>query len=290
MKYRVHHTTVFDYKLPVISSHQVLRLKPRNVPNRQKVLNHAIKLSVAYSDSLELDDYFGNHLVEVRMHTRHNRLSIASDAEIDVSPRDEILLELSPPWTEVARQLAEPDNPEEWAAAQFCFASPHIDVLDAFEFAGQFAQQETSLLRLALNVTQTIFREFTYRGGVTDVRTDVRDVIKSRMGVCQDFAHLAIATLRSLGLATRYVSGYILSNPNGSELLGAEASHAWISVYCPKFGWVDFDPTNNQITSDQHITLGWGRDYADVAPTRGSILGGGTQKLSVDVSVQPLNN
>ncbi len=292
MKYRVQHNTEFDYGLPVIAAQQVLRLKPREMPGRQSLLKHSMSLSSPGTEIRESNDYFGNAVHEVRLHARHETLAIQSECEVDVTSGDEILLDLSPSWDSVAGMLALPHTPELWHAAQFCFPSPHVDVSAAAEFAAQFAHPGTPLLRLALDVNSYIHREFKYTGGVTDVYTEVGNVLNNRMGVCQDFAHVAIAALRALGLAARYVSGYILSQTDEDlpTLIGAEASHAWIAVFCPEFGWVDFDPTNDQITSDQHITLGWGRDYADVAPTRGSILGGGQQSLNVEVRVRRIQN
>jgi len=290
MKYRVTHSNAFSYHLPVISSQQVLRLKPREIFGRQSLLSHDIKLSVQGTEILEIQDYFGNTVHEVRLHTRHQKLQIDSVAEVEILPRDEILLDLSPAWENVREAMAVPETTEHWQAAQFCYPSRHVKLNDALQLAQQFAEPGKPLLRLILDLNQYIYREFRYTGGVTDVNTEVAEVLSKRVGVCQDFAHVAIAATRALGLPARYVSGYILSQvADQPALVGAEASHAWISVYCPEFGWVDFDPTNNQITSEQHVTLGWGRDYADVAPTRGSILGGGKQSLSVDVKVRIIN-
>ena len=291
MKYTVSHTTEFEYDRPVISSHQVLRLTPRNMPGRQALTTHNIEISEPGAEINSHTDYFGNTVHEVVLNNRHERLSIHCRCLVDVQPKEELLLELSPNWQEVVEQLRTPQSTQLWEAAQFCYASPHVDPKPAFDLARELAEPGTPLLRLAHDVSHYIYRNFDYEGGVTTVSSSVGDVLANRHGVCQDFAHVGIAALRALGLAARYVSGYILSNPiGGSALVGAEASHAWISVYCPEFGWVDFDPTNNLLTSDQHITLGWGRDYADVAPTRGSILGGGDQRLAVQVEVRPVDN
>ena len=288
MRYRVTHSTRFAYNLPVISSQHVLRLKPRDMFGRQSLQRHDISLSIPGTEILEIQDYFGNTVHEVRLHTRHKELQIDSVAEVDVFPRDDILLDLSPSWETVRDAMSVPQTTEHWQAAQFCYPSRHVDGGAALAFAQQFTQPGLPLLRLVLDINTYIHQQFRYTGGVTDVYTEVAEIIDRRMGVCQDFAHVAIAAIRALGLPVRYVSGYILSQAEGQPaLVGAEASHAWVSVFCPEFGWVDFDPTNDQITSEQHITLGWGRDYADVAPTRGSILGGGRQSLDVDVRVRP---
>ena len=141
-----------------------------------------------------------------------------------------------------------------------------------------------------MELTEQIYTDFEYRGGVTDVYTPIPEVLSSRAGVCQDFAHLGLACLRACGLPARYVSGYLLTQPAEGQprLTGADASHAWFSVWCPEFGWIDFDPTNNVQAQTEHITLGWGRDYSDVSPTRGHIHGGGNQQLTVAVDVTPI--
>ena len=288
MKYRVKHCTEFDYGLPVISAQQVLRLKPRDMFGRQTLLQHDISLSIVGTEIQEIQDYFGNTVHEVRLHTPHKKLRIDSECLVEVVRRDDFMLDLSPTWESVVAAMTVPQSTEHWQAAQFCYPSRHIDVAAARAFAQQFVEPDMPVLRLVLDINRYIHTQFTYTGGVTNVYTEVAEIIANRIGVCQDFAHVAIATIRALGLPARYVSGYILSQvPGQPALIGAEASHAWISVFCPKFGWIDFDPTNDQITSEQHITLGWGRDYADVAPTRGSILGGGTQAMKVDVRVRP---
>lgn len=289
MKYQVKHNTLFSYQTEVLTAQHLLRLKPRNLDGQQKLIKHDFKVSLAEAEHYELQDFFGNSLYEMRLNHRHEELKIQTASEINVQPRDEILLDLSPSWEQVATLLKVPLSQEQWQAAQFCFASPHVNPKEVGDaFAALFTPGKP-LLRVALELTHHIYANYTYQGGVTDIHTPVSQIIAQRQGVCQDFAHLALATLRHYGLAARYVSGYILSQlGDRPTLVGAEASHAWISVFCPELGWIDFDPTNNQMTSDQHIVLAWGRDYADVAPSRGSILGGGLQTLDVDVRVIPL--
>ena len=288
MKYSVRHETEFTYDAPVFASQHVLRLKPRHLPSTQILRHHKLDFSIPGTEVFEQTDYFGNTVHELRLQARHESLAIHSICDVEVSARDEILLELSPRWPDVVDMLRVPAQLEHWEASQFVFPSSHVDAEAAADMARDLAQEHMTVLRLASELTAYIYREFTYQGGVTDIYTPVSQVIAHRQGVCQDFAHVAIACLRHLGLAARYVSGYILSEfGTRPTLVGAEASHAWISVYCPEFGWVDFDPTNNQMTSDQHIVLSWGRDYTDVAPSRGSLLGGGQQTIHVDVRVRP---
>lgn len=290
MKYRIGHETKFKYALPVTSSQQLLRMQPRHLQSRQHLAHHRIQLSESDAEVVTRNDYFGNSEHEIRLFSVHNELSILSECEVEIFGQDEILVDLSPPWESVANALQVPTNSEQWNAAQFCYSSQLVDAPPALEFAREQLHPEMPLLRFAHVLTESIYRNFTYQQGVTDTSTSVAEIVQRRAGVCQDFAHLGIAAMRSLGLAARYVSGYILgsADPKATHLIGSQASHAWLSVFCPEFGWVDFDPTNNQVTSDQHITLGWGRDYGDVAPSRGSILGGGKQTLEVDVSVEPI--
>ena len=287
MKYQVRHKTTFEYRSPVLSAQHVLRLKPRSIANTQSLNRHNLTLSLPEVETIELTDYFGNTLHQLRLFNRHDELVIDTTNEIDVHAKDEFLLELSPAWESARDALHIPLQPEHWQAAQFCFPSRHVAPDATTDTFDHLFTPGKPLLRLAMDINEYIYQTFQYQGGVTDIHTPIEEVISLRKGVCQDFAHLAIGALRQRGLAARYVSGYILSQLDSRPtLVGSEASHAWLSVFCPEFGWVDFDPTNNQITSDQHIVLAWGRDYADVAPTRGSLLGGGAQSLQVDVEVR----
>jgi transglutaminase-like putative cysteine protease len=235
------------------------------------------------------EDYFGNLVTDIVIRSRHDSLSITSQAQVDVNDEEQILLDLSPPCEQVAATVREPVDAEAWDAARFCFPSPRVALDSARRYAERILTPGTPFLRAVESLTACIYEEFEYQGGVTDVFTPVPDVLDARQGVCQDFAHLAIACLRAFGLPARYVSGYLLTRPPEGQprLTGADASHAWFSVWCPEFGWVDFDPTNNLRPKDEHITLGWGRDYGDVSPTRGFIHGGGSQRLSVSVDVSP---
>ena len=174
---------------------------------------------------------------------------------------------------------------------RYRFASPYVGLDAAFEvFAADCFPPERPLLEAVQALMQKIHGEFTFDASATLVATPLLTVLEQRRGVCQDFAHLMLACLRSRGLAARYVSGYLLTQPppGQARLVGADASHAWVSVYCPSNGWVDFDPTNNLLPALEHITLAWGRDFADVSPLRGVILGGGHHDPDVQVTVTPL--
>ncbi len=288
MIYDINHDTTFDYAQPVSVSHQLLRLAPRESP-RQRPLHSALIVEPAPVMRKTRNDFFGNEITYLTVQVPHARLTIRSASRVEVQPVDAALLNLGPCWEDVAVALDAPTSKGALEASQFAFASPYIDIDDEVcAFARETFKPRQAFLPLVMELTAKIFREFVYEGGVTDVWTPVSEVLEKRRGVCQDFAHLEIAALRSLGLPARYMSGYLLTHPaEGKErLVGADASHAWVSVWCPDFGWVEFDPTNNLMPSDEHIALAWGRDYGDVSPTTGIIVGGGAHTVTVGVSVE----
>lgn len=273
-------------------SHHVLRLAPRSHP-RQQCLKSAILVEPAPSIRSEYHDFFGNPVTHLTVQVPHPQLVVYASSQVDVLPLPPIALEASTPWEQVIQCLGHPYHAATMEAQQFAFNSPYIMSDDAtLDFAQTCFPPGRPILAAAMDLTTRIFTEFTYKGGVTDVSTPVKEVLATRKGVCQDFAHLEIACLRSLGLPARYVSGYMLTHPpEGKEkLVGADATHAWLSLWCPDLGWVDFDPTNNLIPHDEHITFAWGRDYGDVSPINGFMVGGDahTHTVAVDVnSVDP---
>lgn len=289
MEYQLTHTTHYRYAHPVGTSHQLLHLTPRQFA-RQQVYNNRISIQPAPASQQQRKDYFGNSVTDMVIRDQHTELLINSHARVNVQADQDILLDLSPPWQQVADIVRIPTSQESWDAARFCFPSTQITLGEARSYAAPLFVPGKPLLRLAMELTEQIYHEFEYQGGVTDVYTPVPTVLQARTGVCQDFAHLAIACLRAFGLSARYVSGYLLNQPQQTQthLTGADASHAWFSLWCPEFGWVDFDPTNNMRAQNEHITLAWGRDYGDVSPTRGFIHGGGQQTLEVAVDVMPV--
>ncbi|MCH8140934.1 MAG: transglutaminase family protein [Proteobacteria bacterium] len=288
MRYQVSHTTRFRYEQPVATSYQLLHLTPRSF-DKQQVLSSKLSVEPIPVSLQQRTDYFGNAVTDIVIQERHEELIITNQAQVDVNADQEILLDLSPPWESIAESMHIPLDNDTRDASKFCFPSPRISLEAVPDFARVSFTQGKPLLRAAMEITKRIFEEFEYQGGVTDVYTPVPHILGARAGVCQDFAHLAIACLRSWGLPARYVSGYLLTQPADGQprLTGADASHAWFSVWCPEFGWVDFDPTNNLRPQNEHITIGWGRDYSDVSPTRGFIRGGGAQELHVAVDVRP---
>jgi len=289
VEYLVKHTTEYAYEHPVGSSYQSLHLTPRTF-DRQQVNHAAITVSPEPLNQDIRTDFFGNPVTDLFIRDPHDTLVIHSESNVVVTANEGVLLDLSPSWETTAQVARAAMTDEARDAGRFCFPSPHVELEGARDYVLPLMSPGKPLLRLAMELTEQIYNDFEYRGGVTDVYTPIPEVLVSRAGVCQDFAHLGLACLRAWGLPARYVSGYLLTQPPEGQprLTGADASHAWFSVWCAEFGWVDFDPTNNLQAQTEHITLGWGRDYSDVSPTRGYIHGGGTQQLEVAVDVIPV--
>ncbi len=289
MLYEVRHETRFRYGGPVSMSHQLLKLKPRR-SSRQNVLASDLDVTPAPSVQRNWSDYFGNDVTFVTVQEPHRELLITSTSRVEVLPGMSIMLDFSPAWEVVAQSMQAPASSEALRASQYSFQSPYVDVhQDLRDFALKTFSSGRPLLEAAMALTSRIHSDFTYQGGVTDVSTPVRQVLEQKSGVCQDFAHLEIACLRSIGLPARYVSGYLMTRPpEGKEKRqGADESHAWLSVWCPELGWVDFDPTNNLIPNVEHVTVAWGRDYGDVSPVSGFIFGGGRHQVHVSVDMVP---
>ena len=237
----------------------------------------------------------GPHLQEfaragfVQVQHPHRELTITATNTVETAPPVVPAPDQTPPWETVARQLAALPASVLLEPYQFVFASPLIAITpDTRAYAQSSFPQGRPLLAGALDLIARIFTDFTYDKGATTVDTSVDQVLASRKGVCQDFAHLAIGCLRSLGLAARYVSGYLETKPpqGKPKLIGADASHAWLSLFIPDTGWVDLDPTNNLMPGESYTTVSWGRDYGDVTPVKGVVMGGGAHTLSVKVDVK----
>jgi transglutaminase-like putative cysteine protease len=236
-------------------------------------------------------DYYGNLLSFFTIQEPHKHLVVEAASEVSLDGGVWAAPTSSPAWEEVARELPEDRSPASLEAYQFIFESPRIRTLPEFAtYAGKSFTRRRPLVEALLDLTARIHHDFLFDSKATNVRTSTEEVFRKKRGVCQDFAHLQIACLRSLKLAARYVSGYLRTYPppGRPRLIGADASHAWVSVFCPGSGWIDVDPTNNLVVSDGHVTLGWGRDYGDVSPLRGLILGGKDHTLKVSVDVEPL--
>ncbi|MEW5975235.1 MAG: transglutaminase family protein [Acidobacteriota bacterium] len=287
MNYRVTHRTTYWYNEPVSTSYHALRLTPRTLSHQNcRWSNLAMDPSPAFSS--DRVDYFGNVLALVTVQEPHQQLAVEASSEVEVMARTWPEAGETPAWEQACCLLADDLDPEKLDAFQFTFESAQVRCLPQFaEYARTSFMPGTPLLAAALDLTARVHRDFTYDPSATEVTTPVERVFQERRGVCQDFAHFQIACLRSLGLAARYVSGYLqtFAPPDRQRLIGADASHAWVSLYCPGLGWIDLDPTNNLAPSTSYITLAWGRDYNDVSPIRGVIQGGGQHELTVSVDV-----
>jgi transglutaminase-like putative cysteine protease len=282
MKLLATHVTRYWYSDSVSLCHTEVYLAPR-VRKSQTVLEHGLIVTPAPEAMFPREDYFGNPVTFFSIHEPHRELTVTSHSLVDLSPAPPPNLDLSPPWEEVREEAARRASPDSFDAAQFIFESPHIQVGPAFaEYAAASFPPGRHFLDGVNDLSRRIYSGFEYDKRATTLATPVDEVLGSRRGVCQDFAHLMIACLRSLKLPARYVSGYVRT---GHKFVGGEASHAWVSAWCPIFGWRDFDPTNNVMPQDGHITLAWGRDYSDVSPVKGVALGGGEQVISVQVDV-----
>jgi transglutaminase-like putative cysteine protease len=241
----------------------------------------------------EREDSFGNRLCFFTIQEPHRELTVEASGEVVMEGNPAPWPKLLIPWEEVVRSLSTDLSANGLEAYQFGFESPRIRTRP--EFAAYALQSFTpgrSMPDALLDLTARIHKDFQFDSKSTNVRTTPEEVFKKRRGVCQDFAHLQIACLRSLNLSARYVSGYLRTYPppGKARLVGADASHAWVSAYCPGIGWLDVDPTNNVVPSDGHVTLAWGRDYSDVSPLRGLILGGGAHTLKVAVDMEPVDS
>jgi transglutaminase-like putative cysteine protease len=290
MIYDVRHRTLIRYEQLVTEAHHVLHLIPRSFA-RQRRIAATLTVEPEPSQLTVNEDYFGNVTHHLTIQEPHLELLIESNARVEVQAQAATINPgASPSWEGIAAALASGEG-KAIGAQQFIYGSPQIVIGAAVrDYARASFKPNRPVLEVAMDLTERIFDEFEFQGGVSDVSTPVTHVLEMRKGVCQDFAHLGIAALRSFGLAARYVSGYLLTRPPPGQpkLVGADASHAWISVWAPEHGWVDFDPTNGVMPREEHVTAGWGRDYSDVSPTSGFIVGGGAHDVRVGVDVSPV--
>lgn len=291
MKYRITHQTIYSYNETVPLCHNEAHLKPRNGITQNCLRS---QLQVEPLPTLQEDriDYFGNKVSYFSIQTPHKILTVTAISEIDIQHSGFVSLPTnSPPWEQVRDSLENSLESASLEARELVLDSPVISVDDSLNaYALPSFTPNRPVLDAVRDLMKRIYTEFSYDPHFTTVVTPLGEVLEHRRGVCQDFAHLMIGCVRSMGIAARYVSGYLetLPPPGQKKLQGSDASHAWISVYVPNQGWIDFDPTNNQIPTFQHITTAWGRDYSDVTPLKGIIFGGGEHTLSVSVDVERL--
>jgi transglutaminase-like putative cysteine protease len=288
-RYRVLHETIYHYSSQVSSSRQIAHLAPRDTP-WQRLLRHSLEVEPGCSERSTGTDYFGNAYERFFVDEPHHMLAVRASSEVVVSHRQPLAGDPSPAWDEVALPAGARPQVIDLEVEQYRVASPAAPVFAAArDYAMPSFPAGRPWLEAVFELTRRIQQEFVYDPGATTISTSVSEVLEQRRGVCQDFAHLMISSLRSLGIAARYVSGYVLNQGvDGLRNAGADASHAWVAAYCPGLGWVDFDPTNGKLANEEFITLGWGREYQDVTPLRGVVLGSATQRLGVAVRVTPL--
>jgi transglutaminase-like putative cysteine protease len=284
MRYRVRHVTTYSYAEPVDLAGHMLHLLPRALPG-QRVLASRLLATPAPVRRTAGTDHFGNEVAWMFLEAPHAAFEVTLDADVDVGFPAPPAPEATPPWEEVAAAARRGGE-----AAEFALPSPMAPAVSA---AGAYAAPSfpagRPVLAGLLDLNRRIRQEFTFRPGVTTIATPVAEVLRHRAGVCQDFTHLMLAGLRALGLPGRYMSGYIRTRPQPGlpRRRGADQSHAWVGAWLgAEAGWIGLDPTNDLVVREEHVVLGWGRDYGDISPVRGVILGGGAHNLSVSVDLE----
>jgi transglutaminase-like putative cysteine protease len=281
--YRTTHTTTYLYDQSVAQSISEARLTPRS-SERQRVLETHIAVKPDFATLETRTDYFGNQVTTIAVFGSHDRFIVTSTSVVEegIGPERELPVIA---WETVRDQLAVPANDASLAASEFIFESPYVSIVKAVaEYARSSFAPGRPIVDGVRELNHRINTDFIYKPESTSIEVPLQELMEKRHGVCQDFAHVMIGGLRSVGLAARYVSGYLRS---GADVQGAEASHAWVSAWVPGAGWVDFDPTNDVMPGEGHVTVGWGRDFGDVTPVKGVALGGGGQTVEVEVHVVP---
>jgi transglutaminase-like putative cysteine protease len=291
MKYKLIHKTEYKYAEAVNNYHSLLCLAPRTLPD-QLCQDFSIKISPEPSQIIERTDFYGNKTHYFSLHSPHKTLTVLTTATVErVIDTNATLFPPSDISCETARQRLNGDRALKISLLEYMLPSPSIKWdQEIRDFAGDCFADGVSLFECVKGLCNKIYSEFDFVPDFTTVNTPIKEVLHARKGVCQDFSHLAIACIRSYGFAARYVSGYLetLPPPGKQKLQGSDASHAWISVYIPDYGWCDFDPTNNIVPGERHIITAWGRDYTDVPPLKGIIFSYGKHTLSVEVDVIPM--
>ena len=291
MNYTISHRTTYTYASDVAYSRLVAHLAPR-ATSRQRPLAFEVNLSPVPVKSFTRSDYFGNTTSWFTVDEPHDILDIVAQSRVAVDPVREFSPDGSLHWEIVRTSFEFPGDSETLDALQYTFdtplTAPNDDVV---AYARRSFPRARPLFACVLDLNARIHSDFKFDKEATDTRTTVKRAFELRAGVCQDLAHVAVASVRTMGLAARYVSGYLLTHPppGRERLVGADASHAWFSVWIPPYGWIDFDPTNDMLPSHEHITVAWGRDYGDVAPIHGIITGGSEHEVEVAVDVTPLS-
>lgn len=297
MIYEIYHETKFDYAAIVTFSHNIARLKPKNC-STQKLLKHSLKIDPKPYESNEFVDYFENTNNFMLIRESHKSLTVTAISKVErieeeINKNFEELKNSKITYKETKERLSK-FNSEDVFAKQYLFETDSIPIANENirAYALESFKDDRSLFEAVNEFMQRIFTDFKFVSGFSNITTPIDEIFEAKKGVCQDFAQFAIGALKSLGLPARYVSGYIQTNPpEGKEkLFGADASHAWFSVYIPTFGWADFDPTNNKVPNEEYIILGYGRDYLDISPLKGVVQSSGNSMLGVKVNVKRLDS
>lgn len=289
MTYNISHRTTYDYSDTVSLSQHILRLHPRSLP-QQNCSSYELQILPAPASLDHRTDYFGNRVTFFTIEGPHQKLEIVSRSKVTALPALISDASETPSWNSTRELTRGAQIGPALEASEFIFDSPLVKASEPMaEYATSSFPKGRPILEAVSELTKRIHTDFKFDPKATAVSTPLEQAFQTRRGVCQDFAHIQIGCLRSLGLPARYVSGYLETDPppGKARLTGADASHAWISFYCYGLGWIDMDPTNNLIPGVRHITVAWGRDYNDVSPVRGVILGAGKHKLQVAVDVSP---
>jgi transglutaminase-like putative cysteine protease len=285
MLYEVTHTTRYRYEAPVSQCLNEVRLTPRELPT-QSVKMSGLEVVPTPAFVYRRKDYFGNNVSTFGVYETHENLTATATSVVDVGPGSKVENGASTAWHVVRDYIASHASKECLEASEFVYESAYVPVSsDLAAYAGEVLGTNRPLMDVVLDLSHRIHEDFKYEPLSTSIDVPLADVLRNRHGVCQDFAHVMIGALRSQRLAARYVSGYVRS---GRDVQGAQASHAWVSVFFPEVGWLDFDPTNDVMPSESHVTLAWGRDYGDVTPVKGVTLGGRGQSVEVEVYVKPV--
>jgi len=302
--YRIRHETRYRYVADVVHAHHLLHLVPRPA-SWQQCLEHEISIEPAVQRRASECDAFGNPVLRIELAQPHRELTVVSQMQIEVHARPAVSADTTEPWEKVRDSFAyrgglhteQGPSREQLDAARFRHESPHVRIKQGFtDYSADCFTPGRPILACAQDLTTKLHADITYAPGETGIGTAATEVLDTRRGVCQDFAHLMIACLRSRGLPARYVSGYLRTNAPADaadaagaekQLVGDGASHAWVAVWSPPYGWIEFDPTNGCFAGTDHVAIAWGRDFGDVSPLRGVILGGGQHQLSVIVTVEP---
>jgi transglutaminase-like putative cysteine protease len=284
MIFHVTHITRYVYETAVSHGFNEVRLTPRDFPG-QHVRESTIRVEPQPAFMHRRKDYYGNDVTSFEVLERHERLEAVAESLVEIMPESREPMPVIS-WEEARDRIAAESDPDSIAASEFIYTSPYVPAVPQLaDYAKKTFTAQRPLIESVRELTKRIREEFTYLPKSTSIDVPLADVLRDRKGVCQDFAHVMIGALRSMRLAARYVSGYVKPGP---KVQGAQASHAWVAVFVPGSGWWGFDPTNDLMVADSHVTVAWGRDYGDVAPVKGITLGGGGQTVEVEVYVKPV--